>query len=257
MPHSRDLTREIRWPKRVTTSADAIRFIDSVGFCLLFPVKNVALPSLYYAMVRRIPITWDKYTMRLWEWKDDFPRRRRAFYAKYFKGRGTFISLKSLPHFLAMRETVTGPEDHERFYAAGRITHDARAIWKSLAELGPLATLELRHACKMDSKAGNVRYKKAMNELQCLLIVTHFGAEQETAAWASGRFELTARAFPKQVEAARAITPESARAALARKYLEWHPGATQMTLARLFGWSRAEAAAASAGIQDLPFRLER
>jgi len=39
---------------------------------------------------------------------------------------------------------------------------------ESLADLGPLATLELRHACKMDSKAGNVRFKKAMNELQCL-----------------------------------------------------------------------------------------
>ncbi len=246
MPSSHDLSREIRWPKRVSTSGDAVRFIDAVGFCLLFPVKNVALPSLYYAMARRIPITWDKYTIKLWEWKDNFPRHRRAYYAKYFKGRGTFISLKFLAHFLAMRDAAAAPEDYERFYAAGRITHDAHSIWKSLAELGPLATLELRHACKMDSKAGNVRFKKAMNELQCLLIVTHFGAEQETAAWASGRFELTARAFPKQAEQARGIAAESARAALVRKYLEWHPHAPAMTLARLFGWSKADAVAASA-----------
>lgn len=246
MPGSRDLSREIRWPKRVNTPGEAVRFIDAVGFCLLFPVKNVALPSLYYAMARRIPITWDKYAIRLWEWKDSFPRHRRAYYAKYFKGRGTFISLKFLPYFLAMRDAAAAPEDYERFYAAGRVTHDARAIWKSLAELGPLATLELRHTCKMDSKAGNVRFKKAMNELQCLLIVTHFGAEQETAAWASGRFELTARAFPKQAGQARGVAAESARATLARKYLEWHGGTPAMTLARLFGWSKSDAVAASA-----------
>src|SRR2546427_4921256 len=246
MPGPSDLSREIRWPKRVSTPGNAIRFIDAVGFCLLFPVKNVALPSLYYAVARRIPITWDKYAIKLWEWKDNFPRQRRAYYAKYFKGRGTFISLKFLPHFLAMRDAAAAPEDYERFYAAGRITHDAHAIWKSLAELGPLATLELRHACKMDSKAGNVRFKRAMLELQCLLQVVHFGAEQETAAWASGRFELTARAFPRQVLRAREIAPETARAVIAKRYLHWHPEVLPVRLARLFRWTEAEAAAASA-----------
>jgi hypothetical protein len=93
----------------------------------------------------------------------------------------------------------------------------------------------------MESKAGNVRFKKAMADLQRLLIVTHFGAEQETAAWASGRFELTSRAFPKKVEQARHLTAAAARAMLARKYLEQHPGASPMGLARLFGWSKAEA----------------
>jgi hypothetical protein len=247
---------EFRWPKRVKTPADALRFIDAAGFCLLFPVKNVPLPSLYFAMARRMPETWDSYAMKLWGWKADLPRRRRAFYAKYFKGRGTFISLKLLPHFLAMRETATLPEEHENFYAAGRITHDACTIWKALAENGPLPTLGLRHTCRMDSKSGNVRFKKAMNELQCLLIVTHFGAEQETAAWASGRFELTARAFRKQARQAQTIAPESARAELARKYLVWHPDAQPMVLARLFGWPKSQAVAAMAGAKSPAPRSE-
>ena len=93
----------------------------------------------------------------------------------------------------------------------------------------------------MDSKAGNARFKQAMLELQCLLVVVHFGAEQETATWASNRFELVARAFLKQVQAARGITPEGARAAIAAKYLEWHPDAQPRVLARLFGWTKAEA----------------
>jgi hypothetical protein len=238
------LEHEIRWPRRVRTLGEAVKYIDATGFCLLFPVKNVALPSLYYAVTRRNlheKLVWDKLSQMVWRWKDELPRRRRALYAKYFRGRGTIISLKMLPHFLAMREAASAPKDYEEFYAQGRIRDDARVIWEALAKHGPLATLELRHACRMDTKAGNVRFKRAILDLQCLLVVVHFGAEQETAAWASGRYELTCRAFPKETAAARRILPERARVALAAKYLEWHPEAVPTQVARLFGWSKDEA----------------
>jgi hypothetical protein len=235
---------EIRWPRRVSTLGDAVRFIDDVGFCVLFPIKGLALPSLYFAMARRRPLTWDEYAMKLWGWKSDLPLKRRAFYGKYFKGRGTFISLRMLPNFLAMRETAAALGDAEAFFTAGRISHDARTIWGALEEHGPLPTLELRHTCKMESVAGNKRFKKAMLELQRGLIVVHFGAEQETAAWASGRFELTSRAFRKETAAARKISGGAAQAAIATKYLEWHADAEPKQLARVFGWSRDETAAA-------------
>lgn len=240
------LEGEVRWPK-VRTADDAVRFIDAMGFCLLFPIRGLGLPSLYYAVARRaieLGPGWDSYCELVWRWKDELPRRRRAFYAKYLRGRGTFISLRLLPHFVACEATAAGIADYERFYAGGRISADGKAIWQALADHGPLATLELRHACKMDSTAGNPRFKHAMLELQRLLLVVHFGAEQETAAWASGRFELTARAFPRQVATARRVTPEQARRAIAQKYLSRHPGAAPRLLARLFGWSTAEAQAA-------------
>jgi hypothetical protein len=241
------LENEIRWPRRVLTTAQAVKYIDATGYCMLFPVKNVPLPSLYYAVTRRdahVDFVWDKYAVMLWRWKDELPRRRRAYYAKYFRGRGTLISLKFLPYFLAMRDTAVAPRDHERFYAEGRIRDDARAIWEALAEHGPLATLELRHACNMDSKAGNARFKRAILDLQCLLIAVHFGVERETTAWASGRYELTCRAFPNETAAGRRIKPEEARAKLAAKYFECHTGASPAQLARLFGWSKADALAA-------------
>ena len=243
------LAHEIRWPKRILTVADAVKYIDALGYCVLYPVKNVPLASLYYAVTRRDPheaLLWDNLSQMIWRWKDELPRRRRAFYAKYFRGRGTFISLRMLPHFLAMRESAVAPGDHDRFYSEGLIRDDARAIWESLAAHGPMPTLELRHACKMETKAGNARFKRAIADLQCLLLVTHLGAEQETAAWASGRFELTCRAFPKQTTAARRITPGQARASLATKYLEWHPQAPASQLARLFRWTKLEAAGAIA-----------
>lgn len=231
---------EVRWPKKIRTLADAARFIDAVGYCLLFPAKNVPLPSPYFALAHRQPVTWDWASEKLWDWKDNLPRKRRAFYGKYFKGRGTFISLKLLPHFLTMHRSAVAPADHARFYAEGRIRDDARAIWEALAKHGPLPTLELRQACRMDTVAGNKRFKRAMLDLQRMLLVVHFGAAQETAAWASGRFELTCRAFSEETSAARKIAPQQARAAIASKYFAWRPKAPARDLGRLFGWSKAE-----------------
>lgn len=226
------------------TPADAVKFLNHVGFCVLFPVKGVPLPSLYHAASRRPALVWDRFCMLIWKWKDELPRRRRAFYAKYFKGRGSFISLAMLPYFLAVEESAAAVEDFDDFYKQGRITHDARAIWEALAANGPMATLELRHSINMETKAGNLRFKKAMLELQRKLLVVHFGAEQETNAWASGRFELTARAFPKQVAAARAIAPATARDTIASKYVVLYSDATPVQLARLFGWSKTDAISA-------------
>ncbi len=226
---------EIRWPIRVATTAAAVRFIDAVGCCLLFPLKNLPLPSLYFACARREPTDWDRYCLLIWKWKDELGRRRLAFYSKYFKGRGTFISLRLLPHFLALESSAYGAHDYDRAYAAGRISADARTLWQALAEHGPLATLELRHACKFDTTAGNRRFKKAALQLSRLLLVFHSGAEQETDSWASNRFELTARAFPAAVAAARKFDAAQARRALVAKYLEWHPNTGARTLIRLFG----------------------
>jgi len=238
---------QMEWPKKVRNLREAAQFIDRCGFCVLFPVKSVPLPSLYYAVTRRDPPRWDPETEMMWRWKDELPRKKLAFYAKYFRGRGSLISLAMLPFFLAERESPTSPNDYERFYAAGRVSPEAKAVWQALAQQGPLATLELRHLCKFDTKAGNARYKKAMLELQCLLAVVHFGTEKESGAWASGKFELTCRAFPKQAAAARKIPREVARGALAAQYRALYPQADVKRIARLFGWSKSEAAAAIPG----------
>ncbi len=247
MPRAEKRHNGFRWMRRVATLAGAVKFIEAAGFCTLFPVANVPLPSLYCAATGRDAddgVMFDEHFEKIWHWKDELPRRRRAYYAKYFRGKGTFISREYLPYFLVMREAATTPEDHERFYQQGRIHDDARAIWRALAEYGPLATLELRHACKMETTAGNVRFKRAILDLQCLLAVSHFGSEQETGAWASGKYELTSRAFPGETAAAFEIEPQEARAMLAAQFVQLNSGRQSMQLARLFGWTKAQAEAA-------------
>lgn len=235
---------ERRPPRRVLTLAAAVKYIDAVGFCMLFATSNVYLPSLYRAVSgrpHRDDWIWDKYSSMVWRWKDELPRRRRAYYGKYFRGRGTLISLEQLPNFLAMRQTAAGPGDAERFYRAGRIRDDARVVWEALEEHGSMATLELRNACRMHTKVGNKRFKRAILDLQSLLIAVHFGAEQETSSWASGRYELTYRVFSKQNRFARRISVAEAQRNIAAKFLASQLGVEPVRIARLFGWLKSEA----------------
>jgi len=235
---------EIQWQRPVTTLVQAARFVDHAGFCVLFPVKNVRLPSLYYAVSRRRAARWDKHAELIWKWKDELPKKRRALYGKYFKSRGTFLSVKLLPYFLAMHGSPAHPSAADFFYVTGRISKDACELWQALARHGPLATLELRHLCKLETQAGNKRFKKAMLELQGMLIVTHCGIEQETESWASNRFDLVSRAFPEPSRAACDISPENARRVIAARYRDLYPTAAPVQIARLFSWTKAQAVAA-------------
>ena len=219
---------------------------------MLYPVKKIPLPSLYYVVARRDPHTefvWDKYSVMVWKWKDELPRRKRAYYSKLFKGRGTFISLKLLPAFLSACQSIAAPGDHHLFYERGRISDDSRVIWQTLQMHRPMPTLELRHACKLETKAGNARFKRAMLQLETKLIVVHCGTEQETRAWASGRFDLTSRAFADQMSAARRISPEEARIAIARKFLS-RKGTQPAQLARLFGWNKQQMAEITSAVSS-------
>ncbi len=238
--------RELSWPRLIRTPSEATRFIDHAGFCVLFPLKNVPLGSLYYAVAKRPDVRWDKYAQLIWKWKDELPKKRRALYAKYFKSRGSFLSLQLLPYFLALEGTAVGAEEAEAFYKMGRISHDALELWQALEKHGALPTLELRQASKLETPAGNKRFKKAMLELQGLLLVTHSGAAQETEAWASNCFDLVARAFPRQVQQARKISPENARTAIAARYRTLYPSTPTVQIARLFGWTKAQALSALA-----------
>ena len=237
---------EIVWTPQVRAPFDAVRFINHVGFCVLFPVNRVPLPSLYYAVAKRLPAKWDKHAQLVWRWRDLLSLRRLALYVSYFRSRATFFSLDFVPYFLAAREGAPSMGSADSCYSSGRISHNAFALWSALAGHGGLPTLELRHICKMETTAGNVRFKKAIVELQRHLIVCHSGGQQETRAWASNRLDLISSVFPEQVRAAQKIPADDARRALAVHYRTQHPAASITQIARLFAWTKAQAVTAAA-----------
>ncbi|MCH8946147.1 MAG: hypothetical protein IH789_00775 [Acidobacteria bacterium] len=234
----------------IRTIAQAARYIDRVGFCLLFPSKKLPLPSLIEASKGRAlrnykPCAdWSDDFVRLWRWKDELPRKRLAYYGKYFRGRGVFLSLEFLAYFYCLEGNHGTRDEYERLYREGKITADAHVVCTALVERGPQATLELRYGLGWESKRGNRRFKRALLELQQRLLIVHWGTKAETRAWESAVYQLTARAFPKAMRAAAKLSPDVARQRIAAQYRKHRAHAKPQEVARLFGWSRAEAQAA-------------
>ena len=214
---------------RVRTLDQAAGWLDGVGFALLFPSRGIALPSLWEAQGRRVNKlpAWDDDMARLWEWKDQLPRRRRAWYGKLIRGKGTLIAARLLPHFSAAMETPWKLDAAEALYSHGRLSPEARKIAAVLRDQGPQATLALRYAAGFGGKRGNARFKKAVGELGARLLVTHFGTEKEEgAAWPSTVYELVPRAFSKLSKRARELPAEEGRREVERAYLALAPGAS-------------------------------
>ncbi len=218
---------------------DAARFIDTVGFCLLFAsAQNIELPSLFEAVKGRRDAhieDWDADSDRVWEWKNDLPANKRAYYGKALAGgKPIFISLKVLPDWLA----VAAPENFDEAYRRGRISHAAKRVYDALRDLGPTPTMALRAATGLERSSSGARYHHALDELQRALVILPVGATVERGAWASQIFDLTARWFPVEVARAQKLDLERARRALVRRYVETVVAATPAMLARIFGWQR-------------------
>ncbi len=227
--------------RNVQSLSAAARFVSRLGFCWLFaPSADLPeLPSLIEAVKGRRGVhieDWDADSDRVWVWKNELPAERKVYYGKALMGRPALISLEMLPCLLAH----TGDQDFERLYAAGGISYEARRIYEALARLGPQPTIQLRMAAGLDSKAGNARYHRALDELQRRLLVSPVGATRETGVWVSQIFELTSRWFPDQVQQAARLGVDEARQALVARYLKTVIAARPAAIARLFSLPREQ-----------------
>lgn len=227
--------------------AQAAKYVNRVGFCLLFPIKGLPLPSLWAGVKGKPPrgfrlvatslvAIWDADAERLWHWKDELPRRRLAYYGKYFRARGSLLSLQFLPCFYRLEGNYGRADEYEQLYHEGKISADAHAVSHQLYRHGPLPALELRHALGWTTKRANQRFKRALLELQLRLLIVHWGTQAETGAWESGVYQLTPRAFPQQVKAAAKLSAEEARRRIAAQYRTLNPVATAADFKRLFCW---------------------
>jgi hypothetical protein len=145
----------------------------------------------------------------MWAWKDELPRRGKAWFGKFHRGKGTFIAPRLLTAAGEALEIPWDPEAAEFLYGRGRLSEEARRIAAVLRREGAQPTLALRYAAGFDTPRRNLRFKRAIVELGRALLVTHFGAQKEEgAAWPSTVYELTPRAFarlsPRVTAAARA-----------------------------------------------------
>lgn len=226
---------------RVKTITDAARFIDDVGFCLLFAsTQNLELPSLFEAVKGKRDAhidDWDADSDKVWVWKNDLPASKRAYYGKALAGgKPVFISLKLLPYIYALR----APRDVNQEYRHGRVSLEAKRVYDALRERGPTPAIELRRAAGFERKDGTRRFHQGLDELQRAMVVTPVGAVVESGAWASQIFGLTARWFVSEIERAERIDVCEARRQVVERYVQTVVAAKIAMMARLFAMPRED-----------------
>jgi hypothetical protein len=230
---------------RITSPEQAREFVYDVGFCYLFPIQNVEMPSLWDAIAGRALKTTNKHSgyeiERTWGWKDDALNKKLWYYGKLIRGKATLVSLSFLPNFYALSENYGDTEhDYLEEYRAGRLDAEAKAIYEALLMHGALDAVRLRREAHLSSEANKARFEKALTELQVGLKVLPVGIA-EAGAWRYAFiYELLPRWLPDVPEKAGGIGRGQARREILDQYLRNVIATTAQSAARVFGWSLAE-----------------
>ena len=230
---------------RLTTPEQAKTFVDDVGFCFLFPIQNVEMPSLWDAVAGRMVKTYSSHSgyeiERTWGWKDDSLNKRWWYYGKLLRRKATLVSLDFLPNFHALSENY-GDVEHDYLdeYRQGRLSAEAKAIYEALLKNGALDTVRLRRESHLSSEASKPRFEKALTELQIGLKVLPIGIA-EAGAWRYAFiYEILPRWLPDVPERARAISRGQARQAILDQYMHNVIATPLPAASRVFGWTLAE-----------------
>ncbi len=247
----RDITaaREARYRRRmdirITTQEQAREFVNDVGFCFLFPIKDVDMPSLWDAIAGRNVPTYSSHSgyeiERTWGWKDESLDKKWWYYGKLVRGKATLVGLDFIPNFYALSENLGDYEhDYVEEYREGRLSAESKAIYEALLHHGALDAVRLRREARLSSEASKGRYERALAELQAGLKVLPIGIAPVGAWRYAFIYELLPRWFPDVPEKARPIGRGQARRAILAQYLRNVIAATPQQAARVLGWGLAE-----------------
>jgi len=242
--------REVRYRRRmnlrVTTKEEAVKFVDDVGFCFLFPIQGVEMPSLWDAIAGRIMKTTNKHSgyeiERTWGWKDEALGKRLWFYNKLIRRRATLISLGFLPNFYALSDNYGDYEhDYLEEYHTGQLSAEAKQVYEALLKHGALDAVRLRREARLSSDENKSRFDKALTDLEVGLKVLPVGIAPVGAWRYAFIYEILPRWLPDVPDRARSIGRGEARCHILDRYIHNVIASPLATTARLFGWKLNEA----------------
>jgi hypothetical protein len=228
---------------RLESREQAIEYADQRGFLYFWPISGITLPSLWTAVAGDRPVAdaHDDPGHVSWGWKDSLLGERRWYYAKILRRKATIISLPVAPHFYALSENYGAyDEDYLTLYEQGRLTLEAKTLYETLLDKGPLDTVALRKAARMSSPERDSRFERSLADLQANFMILPVAVTQAGAWRYAFAYEITARYYPELPEQAQGITEWEARRTLAELYFRSVGAAQLRDLSRLFGWTLAE-----------------
>ena len=221
------------------TSDQAVAFVNHLGFILFWPDPKMDLPNLWQAVAgkRPVPDNHDDPGHITWNWKDSLLDKKVWYYARTLRHRNTMISLDLIPTFYALSPNFGSPEDdiHDQ-YMQGEIPLEAKLIFDTLLDKGPLDTISLRKESHLSSASSTQPFTRALNILQRDLKVLPTGIA-EAGAWRYAfRYDLTHRYFQYLIESAHNISDSAARTRLITTCLDSMGAASIREVASVFSW---------------------
>ena len=220
--------REFRYrrtPGRAVTSPEQARtFVEDMGMCFFWPIKDIEMPSLFHAIAGRIRLVPNEHgdpdISRSWSWKDNALGKRWWYYGKLLRRRATLISLDLLPMFYAASENYGDLTDYLDEYRDGFLTAEAKDIYEALLERGPLETIRLRRESRMSAESAKARFNRALVELQVGLKVIPIGVTNAGGWHYSFMYDILQRHYPDLPERAKAISRSEAQNKLIMRYID-------------------------------------
>lgn len=147
---------------------EAVKFVNERGFVFFWPITGINLPSLWCAVAgdRPVPNNHDDPGHITWRWKDNLLGKNKWFYAKILRQKSTIISLKLIPYFFSLSQSVhEGLEDLFFLYQRGKISSEEKQIYKALTLSGPLDTITLRNQSNLSASGSASRFNRALQLL--------------------------------------------------------------------------------------------
>ena len=233
--------------QRIKNRDEAVEFTNERGFIYFWPIKNIILPSLWAAVAGNRPVAdaHDDPGHVTWGWKDSLLGQHAWYYAKILRKRATIIAMDIAPYFYALSENYGSPEeDYLTIYEQGRMTQEAKSVYETLLDNGPLDTIALRREAHMTSKESDSRFNRALTDLQTDFKIVPVEVTDAGAWHYAFAYDIVTRHYPEIPEQAREISEREARQKLAGLYLK-SVGAVQVKdVVKLFAWRPPNAKAA-------------
>jgi len=241
--------RDLRYHRipelRVHTEAEALAFVDEVGYCFLFGDSGAEIPTLWGAVCgSRRPVPrehFDADVGRTWTWKDSLPAGGLVYYGKLLRDKPTLVSLELLPAFYALSPNYGDLEDYLEQYREGRLSVEAKNVYEALLSEGAMATSRLRQLSGLAGGGANARrFERALTELQRELKIVKVGISDANAWGYAYVYELFLRRFPDVPARARGISTDLAMETLLTRYLRNVVAVPEAVCQRLFRWDEWE-----------------
>ena len=235
----RDLTYHRTAKTRVSTIAQARRFVNTVGFCFAFTAKNSELPCLWHAACGERHPPYPEHTHSdpaiglVWQAKDDLARDRSIYYGKAIKSRPSMISLEFFPSFYRLLDRPASPDQFLVDYQAGALSPAARRIMEALCQRSPMVTFELKMNSSMSHPRKRSEFDRAMAELQMKMYVVKIDEFYDPFSFL---WDLVSSRFQPEIEIARSLSLKAARENILRQYFRLRWVSDAAACRRLFNW---------------------